>query len=135
MADPSLLELLDTKLVEAKKGTSLIFPIRRKVDGTYTPAANKDPQLITEKQLELLLWHNERLIKQAAQKIFNGELALDPVLWPDRRSALQYSPFKPIMQFDAMLAENNYRRLAKLTGAEVLAKISEERRDSDERKL
>jgi ATP-dependent helicase/nuclease subunit B len=135
LADPSLLELLDTKLVEAKKGTSLIFPIRRKVDGTYTPAANKDPQLITEKQLELLLWHNERLIKQAAQKIFNGELALDPVLWPDRRSALQYSPFKPIMQFDAMLAENNYRRLAKLTGAEVLAKISEERRDSDERKL
>ena len=134
LAEPALLELLDTKLAAEKNGISLIFPLRRKVDGTYTSPAKTDPRLITAEQLELLLWHNEQLIKQATQKIFNGELALDPVLWPDRRSALQYSPFKPIMQFDAMLTENNYRQLPKMTAAEVLTKIREERSASDERK-
>jgi ATP-dependent helicase/nuclease subunit B len=53
---------------------------------------------------------------------------LNPVQWPDRTTALEYSPYKEIMQFDAMLPENNYRVLEKLDKETVLRKIEEERK-------
>ncbi|KRM89372.1 PD-(D/E)XK nuclease family protein [Liquorilactobacillus vini] len=127
LAEPELLELLDQELTQDKSGVSLVYPFRRRKDGSYAATGKNDPQLITKNQLKLLLWHNELLIQQAAAKIFSGDLAIDPVLWPDKRSAMQYSPFKAIMQFDAMLAENNYHQLSKMSAAEVLEKIQAER--------
>lgn len=131
LADPQLLELLDGDLTADQSGVSLVYPFRRKKAGDYSSTGRTDPQLITPEQLDLLLWQNEQLIKKAAATIFAGDLAIDPALWPDQRSALQYSPFKAIMQFDAMLPENNYHRLPLMSAKEVLAAIQIERSQSN----
>lgn len=127
LADPQLLELLDADLTKDQSGVSLVYPFRRKKTGGYSATGRSDPQLVTPEQLDLLLWQNEQLIKKAAAAIFAGNLIIDPALWPDQRTALQYSPFKSIMQFDAMLPENNYHRLPTMTAEEVLAAIQAER--------
>lgn len=67
----------------------------------------------------------KRLWKQH-KKYLVGELKLNPARWPDTHTALQYSPYKEIMQFDEMLPENNYHKLANYTAKEVLEMLKEE---------
>ena len=51
---------------------------------------------------------------------------MNPVQWPNRRTVMEYSPYKDVMQFDAMLPENNYRIIDKLDKDQVLEQIREE---------
>lgn len=124
VADPLMLEELDQELNEKGNGESTVYPFRRNKDGSFK---SRKHQLVTYEELLLLLEHNEELIRQAANQIFAGENALNPVLWPNGRSALQYSPFKPIFQFDALLPENNYHRLEPMTPLEILTTLKEQR--------
>ncbi|MDQ7938027.1 PD-(D/E)XK nuclease family protein [Lactiplantibacillus sp. WILCCON 0030] len=121
--DPTLLEKLDTDL-QKQSGVSKIYPFRRKASGEYNHANTRTPSLVTEAQLTQLITHNQQLIINAAAAIFAGSLALNPVRLTDKTTALQYSPYLAIMQFDAMLSENNYHDLQPLTPSEVLAKIA-----------
>ena len=82
---------------------------------------------MTQEELTRLIDHAEKKIVEASKKIFAGELKLNPARWPDTHTALQYSPYKAIMQFDEMLPENNYHKLENLSGKEVLEKLKEER--------
>ncbi|MFD0897129.1 PD-(D/E)XK nuclease family protein [Loigolactobacillus binensis] len=119
--DQPLLDNLDHELTE-RTGSSKIYPLTKNKSGYSV----KKSQLVTEPELDLLLAHDEDLIQAAALAIFSGEIALNPVKWPDNTTALQYSPFKAIMQFDAMLPENNYRQLAALDRTAVLAMLKAE---------
>ncbi len=119
--DEPLLDNLDHELNE-RTGYSKIYPLYKGKAGYSV----KSSQLVTESELALLLAHDEAMIKAAALAIFSGELDLNPAKWPDNRTALQYSPFKPIMQFDAMLPENNYHQLKALDRAAVLAMLKAE---------
>lgn len=83
-------------------------------------------ELVTPEQMELLLKRNRERIQYAAQHIFAGETNLNPVKWPNQQTALQYSPYKDIFQFDAMLPENSYRQLQSLDAKEVFELLKEE---------
>ncbi|ANK58848.1 ATP-dependent helicase [Loigolactobacillus backii] len=127
--DLTLLDNLDQDLADKKSGYSQVYPLYKKASGGYSPHQSN---LVTESELELLLQHNETLIRQAAQGIFNGDLKLNPVKWPDNHTALQYSPYKSIFQFDAMLPENNYHQLNTLQPEDVVAMLAAEKRQRKE---
>lgn len=83
-------------------------------------------KLVTPGELEDLLTHTEHLIKRAATEILDGQLALAPVR-EQSRTALQFSPYKAIMQFDPLLPENSYHDLNNLKKADVMALIEAEK--------
>lgn len=120
--DQELLSNLDTSIEKA--GNSIVYPVRKYADGHFGGVKNSG-NVITFDNLMLLLKRNEELIQEAAKLIFAGDVALNPVLWPDRRSALQYSPYKAIMQFDELLG-NQYYRLPKENTADILQKLAQE---------
>lgn len=124
VADPVMLESLDRQLKEKGNGESVVYPFRRNKDGSFKARRH---QLVTYTELQLLLEHNEELIRQAALQIFAGADALNPALWPNGRSALQYSPFKSIFQFDALLPENNYHRLDPLSPLDILSTLKNQK--------
>ncbi|GAB5052045.1 PD-(D/E)XK nuclease family protein [Pediococcus ethanolidurans] len=120
LSDPELLDNLDVQL---DSGSSLIYPFKKTKSGKYS---SYDNRIVTQEDLARLIKHAEKKIVEAAQKIFAGELKLNPARWPDTHTALQYSPYKEIMQFDEMLPENNYHKLANYTAKEVLEMLKEE---------
>lgn len=130
--DPQLLEHLDSDVRE-KSGVSKIYPFRfkrNKAGEAYGPVKKNATSLVTNEQLERLLRHNTQLIIQAATAIFAGRVDLNPVRLNDKTTALQYSPYLAIMQFDAMLAENAYRDLPALDTPTVLAMLKAEQEES-----
>ncbi len=122
--DPELLDHLDTEVAE-HQGRSSVYPFHvRKSDKAYLSGGKN--ALVTNEELGRLLAHNEQLIVDAAREIFAGNVALDPIRLDDKTTALQYSPYLAIMQFDAMLPENGYHDLQPLKPAEVLALLRKE---------
>ena len=121
--DEELLENLDTTLVN---GQSPLFAFSKLKSGKFS-----SKQLVTLDQLDLLMAHNEELIKEAGRAIFAGETALNPIMRPDRTNALTLSPFKSIFQFDAMLPENNYRQLEALDEKAVLERLMSKKGDGN----
>lgn len=125
--DLDLLDHLEELVARADKRTSSeVYAGFSKTAKGYSGAA-----LVTPSDLAQLLAHTERLIKRAATEIFNGKVDLAPVR-QDKKTALQYSPYKSIMQFDPLLTENNYHDLAPLDKGEVLARIKAELEDNHE---
>ncbi|MBW1604936.1 PD-(D/E)XK nuclease family protein [Lactobacillus sp. Sy-1] len=120
--DKELIHLIDSKIQDG--GTSLIYPIGVKKDHQLTKASN----VIAPDDLELILEHTEQLIQEAGVRIFSGDVRLAPT--KDRyTSALQYSPFKSIMQFDPLLNENNYRNVETMDMQTVIEKLREEQQN------
>jgi len=122
--DPKLLEHLDSDL-QKTTGASKVYPFSRKKDGAYS--GGRAASLVTNDQLERLLQHNSQLIVAAAEAIFAGQVDLNPIRLNDKTTALQYSPYLSIMQFDAMLAENAYRDLPPLTSQQVLDLLKDQK--------
>lgn len=120
LSDPELLDNLDTQL---DSGSSLIYPFSKTKGGKYGSRSN---QIVTKEDLERLIKHAEKKIVEASRKIFAGELKLNPARWTDQHTALQYSPYKAIMQFDEMLPENNYHKLENYKAKDVLEMLKEE---------
>ncbi|ETO40511.1 ATP-dependent nuclease, subunit B [Fructilactobacillus florum 8D] len=100
---------------------STIYPISLKNDGQL----RQNSQAVTPEQLQALLNHTEKLMQQAATRIFAGETTLAPVQY-NQTSTLQYSPYKPIMQFDPMLPENQYREIINQDKNTILQQIMRE---------
>ncbi|WP_341779028.1 PD-(D/E)XK nuclease family protein [Levilactobacillus sp. HBUAS70063] len=122
--DPDLLANLDSLFATPDyHGSSLLFcGLRRGVKGNYTSYSK---MLVNPTELNLLLQHTEGLIKRAANEIFDGKVDLAPTR-EQNKTALQFSPYKSIMQFDPLLTENNYRDLAPLKKDDVMARIKKE---------
>ncbi|WP_413628044.1 PD-(D/E)XK nuclease family protein [Fructilactobacillus vespulae] len=100
---------------------NLIYPFKFKKDGTLT----KNSKTITRENLQRMLMHTENLIQAAAKRIFAGDIDLHPAKY-GYRSQIQYSPYKPIMQFDPMLKENNYREINKLSDDDIFENLRKE---------
>lgn len=126
--DETLLAALDEDLAAARTGHSSVYPLQKTISHGY---ASRDSKLVTQQELDLLLAHNAALIKAAGTAIFAGADALNPVKWPDQHTALQYSPYQSIFQFDAMLPENQYHQLDKLTPQKVLEMLRDEQAKGD----
>lgn len=117
--DDDLLKQIDTEIKAADKpADSLVFPFKQtKTKFSTTGGGN----LFTEKELNELMERNLERIQTAAKAIFNGSNKLNPAKWTQQKTALQYSPYKDIFQFDAMLPENNYHQIKSLSQKDVFA--------------
>ncbi len=102
--DDELLENLDDLMTR----TSMILPISKtKTKGISINAKNA----LNQDDLENILNYNKRLITKAGEKIYSGNLEINPYRDSTNRTGLQFSEYKPILQFDAMLPENNYHEI------------------------
>lgn len=99
------------------------FPIHFNKNGSIDKKSlNKIWQ---DKDLNLLINYVEDKVREAGNKIYNGSVSLNPVKWSDEKTALKYSPYKDIMQFDAMLFENKYRTISNLSKSEFITLLKE----------
>lgn len=121
-ASSDYLGAIDPQAIEQK---SWLYPINYlKSKQTYKMATNNVG--ITPTELQQLLQHNQQLLTQAATEIFSGKLSLAPYRLSSKETGLQYSDFKTVMMFDAMLPENRYRQLNSLDKKAVFTKLKEE---------
>ncbi|MHA8138021.1 PD-(D/E)XK nuclease family protein [Lactobacillaceae bacterium Scapto_B20] len=118
--DQELIDMIDSQMQGGQ--TSLIYPIGLKKNNEL----NRFSKVIEPADLDMILQHTESLIEKAGVRIFQGDISLTPTR-SNNFSALQYSPFKSIMQFDPLLNENNYRDVQSLQLQDVIKKLKEER--------
>lgn len=120
--DLDLLEEIDPSIGEGHL-SSEIFPIKL----TKAGAPNKNAEAITsEEDIDRLIRNAEKRVIEAGKRIFSGEVNLNPVRFGDKNTALSYTPYKDIMQFDAMLPENSYRDIPNMSKKDVLNKLKDE---------
>ncbi|AKP66590.1 PD-(D/E)XK nuclease family protein [Companilactobacillus ginsenosidimutans] len=102
--DDELLENLDSLMGR----TSLILPIgQTKSKGISINSKSA----LSQEDLARILNYNQHLIKQAGEKIYSGKLQINPFRDSNNRTGLQFSDYKSILQFDAMLPENEYHEI------------------------
>lgn len=112
--DEDLLDNFDLKARTKKNTRSASSPV---------VSFGKD-NVISDDDLFKILNYNRHLIKNAGEQIYSGKLNLNPFRY-GQMSALQYSDFKSIFEFDAMLPENEYHDVINYNKQDVLAKIDE----------
>ncbi|KRO00540.1 PD-(D/E)XK nuclease family protein [Companilactobacillus kimchiensis] len=78
--------------------------------------------VIDDKQMAMILKYNDHLIRNAGEKIYSGKLNLNPYRY-QKLTALQYSDYRSIFEFDAMLPENEYHDIINYNKNDVLDKI------------
>ena len=79
----------------------------------------KSVDVVSDNTLETLLQFNEYKIKDIAEQILDGAFPLYPFRDGAANTGLMYSPYKPIMMFDAMMG-NRYNNLQKLSVSATL---------------
>ncbi|WP_243686167.1 hypothetical protein [Lentilactobacillus rapi] len=124
VSDPDLVSGLEPQL---EVGSAQVYPYTLKKNGE----PSKKSALISEDALEAFLTHTEHLIVDAANKIFAGDINLSPTKYGSR-SAMQYTKFKSIMNFDPLLGNqdspnNRYRIINKLKPNDIIKKLKEEK--------
>lgn len=112
--DENLLENFDTEARTAKQTRSSRSPV----------VSFGKNDVISDDDLFRILNYNRYLIKKAGEKIYSGKLELNPYRY-QKMTGLQYSDFRPIFEFDAMLPENEYHDIINYNKEDVLEKIGE----------
>lgn len=125
--EPELYDQLDQSLSE--KESSLLFPIKKDKDGQTVIVSQSKDKFYELDEINLLREYNREKIRRAGNQIISGEIKLNPTYKDNQRIACQHCPFRSVCKFDAMLKENNYHRLEKLTKEEVLKRMEEELHD------
>lgn len=126
--EPELYDQLDQSLQE--KESSLLFPIKKDKNGQTVIVSQSKDKFYELSEIELLRQYNREKIQQAGNQIVSGEIKLNPTYKDNQRIACQHCPFRSVCKFDAMLKENNYHRLEKLSKEEVLKRMEEELHDN-----
>ena len=93
----------------------------KKKDGNFT----KKTKVFTNEQLDKILTYNDYLINQAARDILSGKIDLNPYK-KGQTTALDYSQYKDVQFFDAMLPENDYHNIKKIGDVDELMKYIDE---------
>ena len=119
LAEPEVVRLLDNAI----DGYSEFLKIALKKDETFYSASL--PYVKTPEEFSLLLSHVEKKLVETARKIMAGEIRISPYAL-DKRTPCGYCQYSAVCQFDSLLPENEYRRLAKPEDAEVIAKMAQE---------
>ncbi|MFD1419064.1 PD-(D/E)XK nuclease family protein [Companilactobacillus keshanensis] len=115
--DADLIENLDTRLIS---GNSTVLPISKTKSGDVKV---KGPNLVTPDDLFRILSYNKHLITKAGNDIYSGKLRLNPYRDRNLNTGLQFSDYKAIFEFDAMLPENDYHDIINYNKQDVLEKI------------
>lgn len=119
--DLTIAHLSDLRLEEGQ-GTSDIVPISIKKDGDFAAKGNR---LLPTENLDLLRDFTRQKIKDAAEDITKGKIAINPSRYGDR-SACDYCPYKGICQFDPDFSGSTARQFRKLAPDEALEKMRED---------
>ncbi|MFC4771444.1 PD-(D/E)XK nuclease family protein [Enterococcus hermanniensis] len=126
--EPELYDQLDQSLQE--KESSLLFPIKKDSKGQTVMVPQSKDKFYDLSEIDLLRKYNREKIQQAGDQIVSGEIKLNPTYKDNQRIACQQCPFRSVCKFDAMLQENNYHRLEKLSKEEVLKRMEDELHDN-----
>ena len=126
--EPELYDQLDQSLQE--KESSLLFPIKKDKNGQTVIVSQSKDKFYDLSEIDILRQYNREKIQKAGNQIVSGEIKLNPTYKDNQRIACQYCPFRSVCKFDAMLKENNYHRLEKLSKEEVLKRMEEELHDN-----
>ncbi|APX72808.1 PD-(D/E)XK nuclease family protein [Companilactobacillus allii] len=117
--DETLLKNLDTELVN---GPSPILPIKiTKAHGLEAAPES----VVSESDLFKILNYNRHLITKAGEKIYSGQLELNPFRDHEMKTGLEFSDYRPIFEFDAMLPENDYHEIINYKKIDVLKQIED----------
>ncbi|MQS76403.1 hypothetical protein FHL06_08435 [Lactobacillus halodurans] len=93
---------------------------KRSKTSPVVSASDKD--VVSDDDLFKILNYNKRLIKQAGETIYSGKLKLNPYRY-QTTTGLQYSDYRPIFEFDAMLPENDYHDVINYNKENVIKEI------------
>ena len=101
----------------------LLNNVDKATKAKYSPVVNRDDKsVVSEGDLFKILNYNKHLIKQAGEKIYSGNLKLNPYRYKTT-TGLQYSDYQPIFEFDAMLPENDYHDVLNYNKENVIKQI------------
>ncbi|MCT8309601.1 PD-(D/E)XK nuclease family protein [Tetragenococcus halophilus] len=126
--DPEVFEAFDETLNKSEH--SLVFPIQKDKNEQIKGSVRSKEKFYTIEEMNTLMAHNRKKLKEAAEKILSGEIKMNPSYkMKDKRRATQYSPFRSISLFDPMLEENDYHRIHSLSKEEIMERLKEEKDD------
>lgn len=114
--EPEAIALMDAGL----QGRSQLIPITINANGSPRRSDN----VLTDEELELLRQHLETLFIDAGSAIMDGEIGITPYRL-EKETACRFCPYRAVCQFDAMLPENSYRWLPKLSREEVMQELEQ----------
>jgi len=122
LAQPEVVRLLDTTI----EGYSEFLKVALKKDESFYSTSL--PYVKTEEEFALLLTHVEKKLVETACNIMAGEIEITPYAL-DKRTPCSFCQYSAVCQFDSLLPENEYRRLAKPEDAVIIGKIAEEQEE------
>ena len=105
---------------EDLSGKSLLIPVSIKKDGT----PSRSNHIWSKEELEQMRYHLTRLLLQTGQEIVGGNIAIAPYRL-QTETACRFCPYRGVCQFDALLPENSYRWLPRLSRQEVFAQLQQ----------
>jgi len=125
VSDRELLSDIDMSMDDETIGSSSVFPFGLKKADKNGNNYRADSSLVTTDELLILLDRNEERIVNAPNRIFAGSVELNPARYNQKQTALQYSPYKDIFQFDAMLPDNNYHEIKLISNNKFFDSLKE----------
>jgi len=125
LAQPQVVRLLDSAI----EGYSEFLKIALKKDETFYSASL--PYVKTPEEFALILGHVEKKLVETACKIMAGEISISPYAL-DKRTPCGFCQYSAVCQFDSLLPENEYRRLAKPEDAVIIAKMAQQEEEEHE---
>lgn len=124
LEDEDMLLSLDPTIEPTK--ASLVYPFNQ-----LKSEALKSNKFVTLDEMTALRQHNQKLIVDAGNKIVEGVNTLNPFYEKRQFIPTVNGPLRAVSQFDAMLPENNYRRMESLKREDILKKMQEEEEDEE----
>ena len=125
LAQSEVVRLLDTAI----EGYSEFLKIALKKDETFYSTSL--PYVKTPEEFALLLSHVEKKLIETACKIMAGEIDISPYAL-DKRTPCGFCKYSAVCQFDSLLPENEYRRLASPDDAVILKEIAQQEEEKHE---
>jgi len=122
LAQSQVVRLLDNSI----DGYSEFLKVALKKDETFYSTSL--PYVKTPEEFELLLSHVEGKLIETASNIMAGEIDISPYAL-DQRTPCAFCQYSAVCQFDHLLPENEYRRLAKPEDAVVIEKMLQEQKE------
>lgn len=122
--DAALFSAYDTSLTA--KETSEIFPIKMNKEEQYQKGTRQENKFYTLDDVDTLRTYNRENMRQSADRLQSGALTLEPTLCVAKQSrACDHCPFRSVCKFDALLPENQYRKIESQPKAEILKKMED----------
>ncbi len=115
--DEKVISLLDKNFTDQ----SLVVPIERKKDGTYSARSS----VIDRQDYEIVSQFVSHKIRQFGREILNGNVAVNPCEQGGRNSCT-YCAYRGVCEFEAGVSGYETRMLANLPTDELFKRMNEE---------